>query len=149
MKLNVIVAYLLSSLVILVTCGKYTLYEIGIYSNCTGAANRTQLNIEAELISDFNKNTLQVLTERTLSSFTLSRYDFIYEEYDVCDNITFLAELVQNLALDGSYNAQFKHLDSEIISFHMHTSVEMVSFVKSIFTSIPVYDNSALYDITD
>ena len=41
-----------------------TYYEIGIYSNCTGKSNRTQLNIDAELVSDFNREMIQGIKAR-------------------------------------------------------------------------------------
>ena len=72
-----------------------TYYQVGIYSNCTDRTNRTQLNINAGLVSDFNRDMIAGMK---------SRYgindDLIYQVYDVCDNITLLAEIIQNLILD-------------------------------------------------
>ena len=66
----------------------------------------------------------------------------IYKVYDVCDNFTYLADIVQNLILDENFKIQdeqnFSH--SSIIDFFMYTPLEMTSFVKNIFTQIPVYD---------
>ena len=144
----------------IVNCETQMLYQIGIYSNCTGIERqRTELSDEAEVVSDFNKYMIDRDYQSIKTNNETIGYDFAYEEYDVCENITFLTEIVQNLILNESYNFQAEnetYLTSSIIGIFMHTSVEMASLVKSIFTLIPVYDydyrtqkDGSIYDITD
>ena len=117
-----------------------TYYEIGIYSNCTGKANRTQLNFDAHQVSNFNRDMMNgVQSHPNLQSI---KAKLIYKVYDVCDNFTYLAEIVQNLILDENLKIQgdksYSH--SSIIDFFMYTPVEMTTFVKNVFTQVPVYD---------
>ena len=190
---NILIDFLsLFVITVMVKCETPMFYQIGIYSNCTGKANRTQLNIEAGLVRDFNRHLIKEMSHLefmpnnthlikkwsqeylslpdniqlhimsptfNIQNFT---YDFVYEEYDVCDNITYLAGIVQNLVLSQRYKIQDDQSQAEnkssssIIDIFMHTHVEMVSFVKSIFNEIPIYDidyrtqtDGSVYDITD
>ena len=121
-------------------------YQIGIYSNCSEKTNRTQLNIDAGIVSDFYRefSAKNGFPERLKIPFNSPLFtQFVYEEYDVCDNFTYLVEIVQNLSLSERYtiqNGNKSYSNSSIVDIFMHASVEMVSFVKSTFTKIPVYD---------
>ena len=67
----------------------------------------------------------------------------IYKEHDVCDNLTALVEIVQNLNLDEHFQIQEKeknHSKSSIIAVFMYTPLQMATFVKNAFPQIPVYD---------
>ena len=158
MRFMVIYKTILLSMVTGIECK--TFYQIGIYSNCAGKANRTQLNIDAGLVSDFNKNIIRQMREFQQNIFPSKyTYDFVYEVYDVCDNVTHLAEIVQNLSLHEHYTFQVhdkNYVYSSIIDIFMHASVEMVSFVKSTFNKFPVHDidyrvqiDDSVYDFTN
>ena len=70
--------------VTIVCCETY--YEIGIYSNCTGKANRTQLNIDAGLVSDFNRDMMKSVQSYYKTNYkpkSQSENEFIYQVYDV------------------------------------------------------------------
>ena len=95
-----------------------TYYEIAIYSNCTGKANRTQLNIDAGLVSDFNREMKKsVQSYYKIKSHT--KDEFTYQVYDVCDNFTLIVELVQNLILDENFQIQDqkKYSKSSMVAF--------------------------------
>ena len=137
-----------------------TFYQIGIYSNCTGKANRTELNKDADLVRDFNKIMFQRMIDYQQAYYSINyTHHFIYQEYDVCDNMTLLAAIVQNLTLNKHYKIQAEnrtYSDSSIMDIFMDTSFQMVSFVKSTFTKIPIHNSDArtqtdgsVYDITD
>ena len=120
-----------------ICCAKY--FEIGIYSNCTDRDNRTQLNIDAGLVSDFNR---EIIDDLKRSYYNATKFPE-YHVYDVCDNYTLLAEITQNLILDENLNIEKKeknHSYSSIIVFFMYTPIKMTTFVKNVFTRIPVYD---------
>ena len=123
--------------VTMVCCVTY--YQIGIYSNCTGKANRTRLNIDAGLVSDFNKEMIQGI--KNLSSQRI-KAELVYKVYDVCDNFTLLVDIVHNFILDENLQIQDEknYSHSSIIDFFMYTPPEMTTFVRSVFTQIPVYD---------
>ena len=120
-----------------------TFYGIGIYSNCTGKVNRTQLNIDAGFVSDFNRDMIQGTKSYANSLGSHEFTESIYKEYDVCDNFTLLAEIVDNLILNDNFH--FRSHDTNlsyslIDAFFMQTPPEMTSFVKNVFTEIPVYN---------
>ena len=128
----------------LVQCEQF--YQIGIYSNCTDKVNRTILNKEAGLVSDFNRDIIQQIRSyhRNVIIRDYDDHKFVYEEYNVCKNITYMAEIVEELILNERYRIQDKnknYSDSAIIDIWTHASVKMVAFVKSTFPNIPVYDN--------
>ena len=125
----------------MICCAKY--YEIGIYSNCTDRDNRTQLNIDAGLVSDFNEAMITKVRKSHFEGYILPSNLSEYHVYDVCDNFTLLAEIVQNLILDKKFRIEEKgnnYSYSSIIAFFMYTPLEMTTFVKNMFTQIPVYD---------
>ena len=130
--------FLLLQTVIMVYCGD-TYYEIGIYSNCTGRSNRTQLNIDAGLVAEFNEAMIKGIRDRHRSKINAK---LIYKVYDVCDNFTYLADIVQNLILDEKFQIQDEknYSRSSVIDLFMYTPLEMTSFLKNVFTQIPVYD---------
>ena len=115
-------------------------YEIGIYSNCTGKSNRTQMNMDAGLVSDFNTGMMKGAKD----AYGLqNNVDFFYPSFtfDVCDNFTLLAEIVQNLILAERFHQTFEGVSySSIENFFMYTPLEMSNFVKNVFTQTPVYD---------
>ena len=127
------------SLIVAVKC--VTLYQIGIYSKCSGRDNRSQLNIDTVLVSDFYRDAIPQL--RHLEYNGRIPYEFVYEEYDVCDSITYLTEIIQNLTLGERYMNQFGNKNysvSLIIDIFVHASNEMTSIFKSTFQQIPIYD---------
>ena len=141
MNFNNSIIYYLVLLLKVTMVYSMTYYEIGIYANCTGRPNRTQLNIDAGLVSDFNKDMRKkVLSHPNMYFFR--KAELIYKVYDVCDNFTYLTEIVQNLILDENLtiHGKKKYSHSSIISFFIQTPVEMTTFVKNVFTKVPVYD---------
>ena len=59
MNFKDITYYLLLLQTVTVVYCEETYYEIGIYSNCTCRANKTQMNIDAGLVSDFNEDMMK------------------------------------------------------------------------------------------
>ena len=139
--------YLVFSCILLLktTVKSEPFYQIGIYSNCSEKTNRTRLNIDAGILSDFYREfSVKNGFPDTLFPYNSPLFTgFVYEEYDVCDNFTYLVEIVQNLSLNERYTIQDgnkSYSNSSIVDIFMHASVEMISFIKSTFTEIPVYD---------
>ena len=82
-------------------------YQIGLYSNCTGKANRTQFNIDVGLVSDFNRDIVHMMKSYQQEFYSTNYIqEFETEVYDVCDNVTHLAEILQNLTLNARYKIQ-------------------------------------------
>ena len=81
-----------------------TLHVIGIYSNCTGRSNRSQLNVDAGKVSAFNKDVMkESLVRIKMKTYFKWIADLQYLEYDVCDDFTLLSEIVQDLILDENF----------------------------------------------
>ena len=87
MEITIIYIQLLLLLITAIECQIF--YQVGIYSNCTGKANRTQLNIDAGLVGDFNGDIVHQMRDYLQLKYSMNyTHDFVYEVYDVCDDIT-------------------------------------------------------------
>ena len=118
-------------------------YNIGIYSNCSDSHNRTQFNEDAGLLSNFYNNIIYEVQTNILESID----HFVYETYDVCDNMTYLVEIVQDLALNEKYKYTFsdpytnkQNVKSSIIVVFAHLPLEMSGFVKSVMKDVLIFD---------
>ena len=119
--------------------GLSTLYNIGLYSSCIGKPNRTQENIEAEHIRNYYE---KIIKERN-QFYKISPEKLSYEAYDVCHNITYLAQIIEKLILTDQYYgvARMNFNDSSILTIFTQMPRDMTAFVKaSVFDYISVID---------
>ncbi|XP_066932269.1 uncharacterized protein [Clytia hemisphaerica] len=121
-----------------VTTQTFQLYTIGIYSNCSESVeNRTQFLIETSLVTEYYR---QIIDERNAEHNTGELIQ--HEVYDVCDNTTYLAEIIQDLTLSERYKLQYgyhKYTNSKILAIFAQMPKRMTDFlIASVIDDIPI-----------
>ena len=112
------------------------LYVIGLYSKCLGQTNRTKFNMEAETIDVFYTSffaSQQRRYSKITGNSSMQKPKVIHLSFDICENMTQLASITQNLKLNKSFEYVVENDFDAIISVIMYAPDDMVRFVQAFF----------------
>ena len=142
-------------------------YTVRLYSSCLDEVERTQENINAEKVNRFTRGILKGVNISPYDNGTNGYYkdltpaqEFIDEIHDICYDIIYLTQVLENLILNANYTFRDEntrnHSGSLIAAVFTYMPVHMTTLVKSLMPNITVFtveptikDDGSIYNPVD